>query len=171
MALVALIGGGFAEVDDDDLPLVEGREWRRERIAKSRTLYARARGPYRTDSLMHRLIAGAERGQIVDHIDGNGLNNRRSNLRLCTHQQNIANRARQVNGSGPYKGVSFCRQKRLTKPWRAAIGGHKSVLFIGCFSTAEEAAAAYDIAAVLRYGEFACLNFPHVFPELSGRKA
>ena len=170
MAEIQLVRGGIALIDDADAHLITGRYYE-QRVKGSRTSYARRAGPYRNDSLLHRAILDAPRGVFVDHINGNGLDNRRANLRLCSHRHNLANRRKQTNNSRPYKGVTLKTEKFLRKPWVASIGGHASYAYLGIYATAEEAAAAYDIAAVLRYGEFACLNFPHVFPEVPTRKA
>lgn len=100
---------------------------------------------------MHRLVVGAEAGDVVDHINGNGMDNRRENLRIATPQENARNR-RPMDGS--FKGV-----KRAGKRWRAMIkvdGGKR--LLIGDFDTAEKAAYAYNLAAVLHFGEFAWTN-------------
>lgn len=103
--------------------------------------------------LMHREILGAPDGMSVDHIDGNGLNNTRANLRLATQSQNLCNRA----AKSGYKGVDF--QKRNGK-WRARIKLNRKEIHIGEFTDAESAARAYDEAAKKYHGEFAWLNFP-----------
>lgn len=108
--------------------------------------------------LMHREILNAPNDMDVDHKDGNGLNNTRANLRLATQSQNLCNR---VAESG-YKGVGF--QKRNGK-WRARIKINRKEIYIGEFASAEDAARAYDVAALKHHGEFARLNFP---PDTNG---
>jgi hypothetical protein len=107
---------------------------------------------------MHRVVARAEKGQLVDHVNGNGLDNRAANLRICTKREN--NRNRQPNAkyrSSPYKGVTFTKDR--LKQYRAQINiGGRSVM-LGSFATEIEAAQAYDAAAREHYGEFARLNF------------
>jgi hypothetical protein len=97
---------------------------------------------------------------IVDHINGNGLDNRKENLRVVTVVENARNSRGKVRSrKSQYKGVSFCIGRK--SPWRATIeaGGHGQK-HLGYFSTEEEAARAYDQAAAEVFGEFAFLNFP-----------
>lgn len=114
---------------------------------------------------LHRVILGAPKGVEVDHINGDGLDCRRENLRLATHLQNGKNRRPSVNNTSGFKGV--CRNRRnVRKVWRAEIwtGGRRNGrhIFLGCFETAEAAARAYDEAAIRLHGRFARLNFPGV---------
>lgn len=90
-------------------------------------------------------------GFDIDHIDGDGRNNRITNLRLATRSQNGANRRLQVNNASGMKGVSFYRK---TKKWKAQISVRGHVKSIGYFKTIEEAAAAYRAAASEHFGEF-----------------
>ena len=111
--------------------------------------------------LMHRLVADAPDDKDVDHRNHNGLDNRLSNLRLCTPRQNSGNARKQhwVNPdrmtSSRFKGVSF-RSDR--KRWTAYVGTGKNRWHLGCFESEEEAARAYNKAAVEYFGEFAKLN-------------
>ena len=91
----------------------------------------------------------------VDHIDGNGLNNQHSNLRIATRSQNLANRGSQENNTSGYKGV--CWNKKLQK-WIAKICIKGETIHIGCFIDKFEAARAYNIAAGRLFGEYAKLN-------------
>jgi hypothetical protein len=156
---IVLTQGKVTVVDDADAPMVAGHHWTAMRVPnKTRdTWYAKATGPGNTSILMHRLLLGAEKGQLVDHKDGNGLNNRRENIRLASHQGNAANR-RSVRGSEmlirtAYRGV----YKPDDEFFFIVRVGHDR---IGKYATAEAAAAAFDEAARKRYGEFARLNFP-----------
>jgi hypothetical protein len=94
---------------------------------------------------------------FVDHIDHNGLNNRRSNLRLCTAQQNARNHRPQLRGSSKYKGVSW---RQDGKVFRALIWHNGKSINLGRFKNEIDAAKAYDKAAKKYFGEFAYLNFP-----------
>ncbi len=109
---------------------------------------------------MHRLIMGSPKGMLVDHIDRNGLNNRKENLRICTRSQNGMNRIRNKNGTSKYKGVSWCVQPRCISKWYATIRLNGKDKFLGKFLVEEDAARAYDKAALEIFGEFARLNFP-----------
>ncbi len=108
--------------------------------------------------LMHRVIVGARDGELVDHVDGDGLNNRRSNLRKATPTQNGQNRKSNRNSSSRYKGVSWNARK---EEWIAQIQINKKVAYLGHFADEIEAARAYDRAAKEHFGEFARLNFPN----------
>lgn len=106
---------------------------------------------------MHSLIMNPPDDMVVDHINGDSLDNRKVNLRLCTPLENSFNRSiNSLNTSG-YKGVTF--SKKLGK-WKASVGGGSNKTHLGFFENIEEAARAYDEAAKLRYGTFARLNFP-----------
>lgn len=106
-----------------------------------------------TVGYLHRLVLNAAEGEIVDHINHDGLDCRASNLRLASPSQSVANRRVQSNNRSGFKGVKRAKGSK----WCARIGRCEN---IGSFSTAEEAARAYDQAAFERYGSFACLNFP-----------
>lgn len=136
-------------VDDEDYNTVSLYTWRLQET-RSGNVYACSDVPSQGRRIfMHTLIMGTKG---VDHIDGNGLNNVRSNLRPATASQNAANRKAQ-GGSSRYKGVSW--HKRSCK-WQAQIKRTN----LGYFDDEKEAARAYDDAAREDYGEFARLNFP-----------
>lgn len=106
---------------------------------------------------MHRLVLGLTDPSIhIDHIDGNGLNNTRGNLRICTQQENMRNRRLNSNSTSGYKGVSWYKDRAK---WHAQIVVNGKYHHLGHFITAEEAARAYDAAAIELHGEFARLNF------------
>lgn len=105
---------------------------------------------------MHRVIMAAPRGMVVDHINHDGLDNRRSNLRVCTHRENIRNQRGQRGRSSRYKGVS--RDRRLGK-WRSQIWHEGRHTYLGLFESEIEAARAYDEKARELFGAYAYLNF------------
>jgi hypothetical protein len=103
----------------------------------------------------------APRGLLVDHRNTNGLDNRRSNLRLATYSQNNCNKAKRKNTSSRYVGVCFNKQ---LKRWGAYIKPQGKKIFLGYFDNEIDAAHAYDAAARKYHGEFARLNFPEEAP-------
>lgn len=106
---------------------------------------------------LHREIMSAPKGFLVDHRNGNGLDNRRANLRLATHRQNSCNRPKKKNTSSRFIGVCFIKRR---KRWMAGIKLHRKSIFLGYFKDEIDAARVYDAAAKKYHGEFARLNFP-----------
>jgi hypothetical protein len=102
---------------------------------------------------LHNLLMSPPSGMIVDHIDGDPLNNRRSNLRLATQQQNCFN-SRSITGASKYKGVARSHHGK----WRAYISTDGKQSHLGYFDFEEHAAEAYNIAALDLFGTFARLN-------------
>jgi hypothetical protein len=159
---IPLLGGLFATIDEQDYPLVSAYAW--HALSRKHTTYAIAntwngqRATQRT-IFMHRLILGAKPGESCDHIDCNGLNNIRNNLRLATRSQNGANRR-------IFKGRKFKGVRRIPgginarKVWQAVIRVRGQLMSCGLYETPEQAAAAYDHAAVRHFGPFARLNTP-----------
>ena len=157
------LGNGHVTVLDQEdwerlCVLVGERKWRVFR-APHGNIYARCtvkRNNGKKHFSMHRLIMDAPKGMEVDHRDGDGLNNRRANLRLATVAQNHRNR-RKPYGSSRFLGVSESRGK-----WRAQIKADGRLKHLGTFTDEIEAALAYDRAAVLYHGEWAAPNFPEL---------
>ena len=143
-------------VDNEDFKCLNHYKWF---VIRDRNTYYACRMIYvngkRRRLLMHRDILKTPHGFISDHIDGNGLNNQRSNLRVCTIQQNSMN-VKRSRGTSQYKGV---RWHKRDKKWRAQIGFNNKVLYIGDFKDEIDAALAYDKMAHELHGEFANLNF------------
>lgn len=106
--------------------------------------------------LMHREILDAPDGMDVDHRDSDGLNNSRTNLRLATRSQNKFNSRMSASNTSGYKGVSWHKRQ---KKWNAYICVNCKLMHLGSFDSPEDAADAYDKAAIQYHGEFARLNF------------
>lgn len=140
-----------ATVDDEDYEELSKYSWRIDLPSLNV-----ARG--KPSILMSRQIMKAPVHLEVDHRDGNRLDMRRSNLRLCTHAQNLMNqRPQQRTRSSMYKGVSW--SKRMCK-WESSIKFKQHNYHLSFWESEAQAAAAYDLAAVHFFGEFARLNFP-----------
>lgn len=151
--------GLFALVDDTDAGLVAGYRWVLQ-VSGGSKYYAIAHVPGSGKTgktgrrvLMHNLIIGRKG---IDHRDGNGLNNQRANLRLATQGQNRANTPPRA-GTSRFKGVYW--HERSGK-WMARVGVNQKMHYLGIFSSEEDAARAYDAAALEIWGEYARPNFP-----------
>jgi hypothetical protein len=145
-----------ALVDDEDYDELNRWTWRKSKKGRAVRSY-RIKGK-RIQAFMHRTIINAPDGVKVDHIDGNGTNNVRSNLRLATGAENCQNARKIRKASSQYKGVYFCEPG--AKPWRARIQYFGKRITIGSFASEVEAAQAWDAAARQYHGCFARLNFP-----------
>jgi HNH endonuclease len=159
--------GRVAVVDLEDYDLVMQYRWhvqdqerRREGrlpLAYAKTYTGMKAPGGRKHISMHTLITGFAE---VDHWDGNGLNNRRDNLRDATHAQNMGNARKQPGCSSQFKGVYWSQRRTGNGKWQAYIGVNHRTRYLGRFEIEEDAARAYDAAAVEAWGEFAWLNFP-----------
>jgi len=159
---ISLTKGKFAIVDPDDYKRLIKYKWH---VTKNANTFHAKRNP-RVDQkgrtapiYMHRQIMNPPPGFVIDHINYNGLDNRKANLRLATHTQNNRHTRRTVRtGTSKYKGVSwYSREKR----WAVKITADGTTIPIGYFKDEIEAVKAYDRAAKTYHGEFAALNFPH----------
>lgn len=165
MREIPLVPGGVALIDDDDYERLVQHRWYRH--PSPSTAYAKTfiqRDGERRSTSMHRLIISAAPGMEVDHIDRNGLNNQKENLRVVTPAQNHMNTPgrRTWRGKEPtsrYKGVHLSDGR-----WRAMIQVGRRMKHIGMFGDEIQAAMAYDEAAQRIYGEYAHLNFPKENP-------
>ena len=152
---IPLTRGKFAIVDAADYEELAQHKWL-VNGDESRGYYAGRRSGH-TLLLMHRAIMKPPPGAVVDHIDHNGLNNRRSNLRICTQKQNSRNAVPNRRGTSRFKGVYFLKR---TGKWIATINYNGKTMHLGSFDNEIEAAKAYDRKARELFGEFAYLNFP-----------
>ena len=158
--LIPVKGGPFAIVDAADYEALSKYNWYARHTPTVCYAVARHKGKF---IHMHRLIMNAPAGLVVDHIDHNGLNNTRKNLRLCTRAENNRNQRPKPGGTSKYKGVSWHSEKRK---FRAYITYERKTHYLGDFTDENEAARTYDKKANELFGEFAFLNFPE---ELRGQ--
>lgn len=160
-----IINGHGVIVDKEDVHFLYEFRWYIGQDNPNHTFYARAIQRDRANKkcktiYLHRLIRNAAPKQVVDHINGNGLDCRKANLRFCTPSQNTTNGRSRSNKHG-FRGLDLqANANARSKPWRAHIQGHGQRICLGSFSTKEEAARAYDKAAREYFGEFAFQNFP-----------
>ena len=151
---ILLTRNGFyaarALIDLDDLETVKQYHWYLDQKG-----YVAAKGidGSKYPREIHRLIMNNPKGMIVDHINRDKLDNRKSNLRICTTKENNRNKSLNSNNKTGYKGVSPCLYK-------VSISKDGITYNLGKFNSKEQAARAYDRKAIELYGEFACTNFP-----------
>jgi len=155
---IRLPNGMYVKVDPGDFAAVSRRRWYAKRGPCA--WYAVScvrRGKRRSYLLMHRFIMKPGRGMVVDHINHDGLDNRRANLRIVTQQQNTWNSRRGLRqGKSRYKGVSWDKDNNK---WAATIRVEGKCRRIGFFEDEISAARAYDAAAKKHRGEYALVNF------------
>lgn len=155
MRKIKLSQGKYALVDNEDFDVISKYKWYYANGYAQRSQYM---GGGRSNKKvivqqMHRLIMGSPDGKMVDHKNHDCLDNRKSNLRVCSRTENRRNARKHSNNKSGYKGVWFENGK-----FRSAIWNGIKNINLGTFSTAKEAALAYDSAAISRYGEFAYTN-------------
>ena len=166
---IKLTQGQFAIIDKEDYNKISEYKWF---AVKSRnSFYAASHGKKRETIKMHRVILGlTERKQVCDHIDHNGLNNSKSNLRVCTDSENAKNTTSRKGASSKYLGVSDSptRKRKLksggysinerNRKWLVQIQCDKKKSYVGRFATEIEAAIAYNKVAIEKFGSFANIN-------------
>lgn len=153
VAYVPLTQGYEAVIDALDVPLADAwGTW--HAVVVRHTVYARRTelvGTQRCMVYLHRVLRNAPADQYVDHINGDGLDNRRENLRLASNQQNLFNQRISRNNSSGFKGVTWEKDKSV---WRAQIYMGRSRRHLGSYPTPELAHAAYAAASARLHGEF-----------------
>lgn len=152
MREIPLSKGKFAIVDDEDFENVNQYKWYFE--------HGYARRDYKISNkrfriYMHNFLSETPKGFHTDHINGNSLDNRRENLRVCSASQNCMNSKKNKKASSKYKGVSFFKRDQN---WMASITLNRKDIYLGYFDREEDAAQAYNFAAMKHFGEYARLN-------------
>jgi len=153
---IPLTQGKFALVDEEDYEWLNQWKWYYNNGYAARDQW----DPITKKQIkirMHRIIMNAKEGEEVDHINHNGIDNQKYNLRVCTVSQNMQNSKSNKNSSSQYKGVSY---NPMTQKCQVQIMYNGKFIYLGYYKDEEEAARAYDKAAIELFGEFACLNFP-----------
>lgn len=164
-AIIPLTRGLVALVSPEDFERISAFKWLAQSTGNGRFYACRADsslavgGKKRAYLLMHRVVLNAPKGPLVDHINGDPLDNRRGNLRLCTPEENMHN-MRKPRGCklSRFKGVAFVQYLNRKNPWMAFIAASGKRTYLGYFPTEEDAARAYNTAALKLHGSFAHLN-------------
>jgi hypothetical protein len=152
---IPLTRGLHAIVDAEDYGWLSRYKWHAQSAGRSGTFYAARNRPGGGLALMHRMIMRPPRGMVVDHINGNGLDNRRCNLRICTRAQNARNGPKRAGSKFRFVGVYPRGDK-----WQACVTCNGKDHYLGPFDDEVAAAKARDRLASKLFGEYAWLNLP-----------
>jgi len=155
MKQIKLTQGKDALVDDSDFIELNRFKWYTQRRGKN--FYAirnslTLNGKRKTVRMHIEIMGETPKGVEIDHIDGNGLNNQRKNLRFCSKAQNAMNVGLRLDNRSGFKGVSW---DKVTKKWKTQISIDKIQRYLGVFDTKEEAYEAYCVACLKFHGDFA----------------
>lgn len=153
MKLIPLTKNKFSMVDDEDFESLSRLRWHLAHGYASRT----GKKGEPTNVTIHRVVMNAKPDDIVDHIDGDSLNNQKSNLRFCTKRENARNSKLAASNASGFKGVHLSHSFRPPR-WVAQIKIPHTRKYLGNFKTPEDAARAYDTAAIEHHQEFANTN-------------
>jgi len=157
---IPLTQGKEAIIDIEDWKLVKDYKWCVRKDHSTFYAYTGASKKRNHKNIqMHRLLMSVTKDKQVDHINHNGLDNRKSNLRVCSHSQNQQNKEPQKNVSSRYKGVVAVKNK---KKWIAQIRINNKLNYLGYFDNEIEAAKAYDRASLKFHKEYGYLNFSEI---------
>jgi len=154
---IILTQGKVAIVDDSDFEYLNQFKWHVNKQGNTYYVirYKRTSLKKRVYESMHRLIMKPDKGFVIDHLDGNGLNNQRNNIRICTVSQNSMNRNKTVKNKSGFKGVIWWERNST---WKAEIRLNKKKIYLGYYENIIDAARAYNAAAQKYHGEFANIN-------------
>ena len=158
MKKIPLTQGKFALVDNSDYEELSKYKWHAHKNRNSNVFYAERnikKGKGQTPLQMHRSLMGLPKGKEVDHIDMDGLNNQRKNLRICTRSENMFNRPKYKSNTSGFKGVHFNKEHQK---WRVFIAVNKKQIHVGYFINKEEAYKAHCFACVKYHGDFSRVN-------------
>ena len=142
---------GAAIVDEQDFDRINQYKWRSSFVGKAKTPYATSSHFGRT-VYMHRLVMNAPKETVIDHIDGNGLNNSRDNLRFVTYSQNNMNQPIRCDNTSGHKGINWCKDR---EKYQVYINIDRKRKSLGRYKTLEEAIYVRDQAVKSHYGEYA----------------
>jgi hypothetical protein len=158
MKEIPLTQGKVALVDDEDYERLNKYKWHAHKHRNN--FYAYRNTPRengkQTNMIMHRVVLGISDRSMVDHRDGDGLNNQKYNLRPCTNSQNMCNAVAHKRNPSGYKGVTINKRRGR---YHARITHNYHLIYLGYFSDPIDAALAYSVAAILLHGEFARTSF------------
>jgi len=149
---IPLSRGMVALVDDTDFEDLNKYKWS---VNASGIWFYAVRVENNNKIWMHRVILNPQKDEFVDHVNCNGLDNTRSNLRICSHSKNMANRRKIALATSNFKGVGY--YPNMGK-WRARIRSNGKMYSLGLYDTEKEAAMAYNNKALEVHGQFAQLN-------------
>ena len=152
MKRIALTQGKYALVDDEDFAYLNQWKWYHHQGYAIRNLGSKGK---RHTIMMHRIVNNTPNNMETDHVNHNTLDNRKINLRACSHSQNCINRKKYKNKTSPYRGVNW---HKSSKKWQAQIKYKGKIKYLGIFNTPEEANGVYQKEAKILFKEFYSIN-------------
>ena len=158
MKKIKLTQGKYALIDDKDFDNLSTMSWQVHKLGNNYYAYHCSNIKGKTKNIkMHRYLLNYPTGMDIDHINGNGLDNRRENLRICTRSENLRNSKLRNNNTSGYKGVSW---SKMRKKWIVQIRFDNKSKCLGFYSDKIRAAHIYDLVSLDYYGDYARTNFP-----------